>query len=162
MDNDEYKTALSAALRLLQHNDRTENEIRDRLVKKGVDTDVAEKVVAYLVENNYLNDERYAEYYVTCYSGRRSKRRIIMDLADKGIDDRLIARATDNCDDSEALYLALTKQLRKRNVTEGCVIGFQEQSKIAASLYRQGFDSRDIADCMVKEFNFLDITVKKG
>lgn len=52
------------ALRLLAKREYFESEMKQRLVRKGVDEQVAEKVVRVLVEQNLLSDRRYAEAYL--------------------------------------------------------------------------------------------------
>ena len=80
----------------------------------------------------------------------------MMDLSGKGINEDIIAQVIECCDDSEALKMALYKQLRKRNLSEESGISGGEQQKIAAALFRQGFAGSDIKACMAKELNTED------
>ena len=60
--DEEYKQALSAALRLVSHHDRTECELRKKLSDRGFQEEVIESVVCRLIDDNFINDRRYTEY----------------------------------------------------------------------------------------------------
>ena len=67
MESDsEYKRALNKALVLIGHNDRTAYEVKARLIQNGFSEDTAVQVTEFLINERYINDRRYAEYYVVC------------------------------------------------------------------------------------------------
>ena len=145
--NEEYKQALAVALRLINHHDRTESELEKKLSDKLFSQEVIEAVVSQLVSENFINDRRYTEYYITCYSGKRSKRRIMMDLSNKGISEDIISEYIEECDNNAAVMKAYRKQLTKRGLSEEDDIDRKDIEKIAAALYRQGFTADDIRSC---------------
>lgn len=147
---EEYNNALTSALRMLNYCDRTELEIRKKLADKNIDASVIEQVIEKLVSDGFINDRRYAEYYVTCYSGKRSRRRIVNELSAKGISDIIIEEYADSCDNTQAIKNALSKQLRRRGITDIGEASFDELRKIAAALYRQGYDREDINKYIMK------------
>ncbi len=53
-------TAEQAGLRFVATRDRTEAQLREHLLRKGVSGSAAEEVVARCVERGYINDEVYA------------------------------------------------------------------------------------------------------
>ena len=119
MESDsEYKRALNKALVLIGHNDRTAYEVKARLIQNGFSEDTAVQVTEYLINERYINDRRYAEYYVVCYSSKRSISRIRRELISKGIDKDIVDDVLDECDDTEAFYKALEKQLRIRGIRD--------------------------------------------
>ena len=61
--NNEYSRANAAALRLLGLCDRSKNDLRERLSKKGYSAEVVESVISKLESYDYINDERYAMKY---------------------------------------------------------------------------------------------------
>lgn len=145
--DEEYMQALAAALRLINHHDRTESELKNKLADKNFASEIINAVAEKLISENFINDRRYAEYYITCYSGRRSKRRIMMDLSNKGVSDDIISEYIDECDNNAAVLKAYRKQLLKRGLSQEDDIGIEDMKKIAAALYRQGFTSDDIRSC---------------
>ncbi|CCH57229.1 regulatory protein RecX [Fibrisoma limi BUZ 3] len=57
------KDALRKAASFCAYQERTQQEVRDRLNDWGVDGDDAEEVIAELIQQNYLNEERFARSF---------------------------------------------------------------------------------------------------
>lgn len=101
-----------AALRLLERQDRTAAELRDRLLGKGFEEEAVEETVSGFIENGLINDTRYAELYAQSklQSGRGS-RWIKQKLRQKGIADGTIdstlagLRESDEIEDESVLCL---------------------------------------------------------
>jgi regulatory protein len=55
--------AFDAAWRFLAHRDRTEAEVRARLERNDVEPELAEEVIATLLEGGYLDDARFARRF---------------------------------------------------------------------------------------------------
>jgi regulatory protein len=75
-------------LRLLARREHSRRELLDKLALRGFDRDEVEPVVAQLTEQNWQNDDRYAE----CYVRQRIRNgygpiRIRYELQQRGIDD---------------------------------------------------------------------------
>lgn len=141
----EFKKALDKSLRLLAHSDRTIYEIKSRLKRDEYSDEVIDEVIEYLLSEHFLDDKRFAEYYVVCYQSKRSRRRIQKDLTDKGIDDSTVESVMQECDDTEALMKSFNKQLCKYNVVSDGEIPWEVRQKVSAALYRQGFSSESIS-----------------
>ncbi len=139
MDRTDYKQALNKALVLINYKDRTCHEIREKLIKEGFQEDIADEVIRFLCEDGFLNDRRYAEYYVVCYENRRSKYRIKNELFSKGISEDIITEVLDESDESQAYDKALSKQLSKYGLSDIDEADYQTKSKIYNALYRQGY-----------------------
>jgi len=61
----DFNKALNYSFLLLKYRARSRNEIISRLKKKGYAPAVREKVVNYLEENNYINDEEFVHLYLS-------------------------------------------------------------------------------------------------
>jgi len=149
----EYKSALAVALRFLNHKDRTEHEICERLIKDEYDEKIIAEVISYLKEQGYVNDKRYAEYYYICYKEKRSIRRIKTELTSKGIEESIIDDVETSLDviaDSqrEAVERVLKKQLTRRKIKDYATASYEEKCSIKAALYRQGYAIDIIADVL--------------
>ena len=61
-----------------------------------IDSDVAELVIKRLVEKKYLNDQKFAEYYVENRYQRKgiSQKRLRMEMRNKGVDSAIIEAAS--------------------------------------------------------------------
>ncbi|GAB3749140.1 regulatory protein RecX [Spirosoma pomorum] len=60
---DYLKDALRKAAMFCAYQERTQQEVRDRLKDWGVVSDDAEEVIAELIQQNYLNEERFAKSF---------------------------------------------------------------------------------------------------
>ena len=61
----DFNKALNYSFLLLKYRARGKVEIISRLKKKGYTPAVRKKVVSYLEENNYINDEEFAHLFVS-------------------------------------------------------------------------------------------------
>lgn len=87
------KEAYNKALELLSFKDYTSFEIKTKLYKKDYDDDVIENVINKLIEYNFINDERYANNYLS-YSlkyKKHGKNKIVYSLRQKGIDKSILS-----------------------------------------------------------------------
>ena len=139
MDRTDYKQALNKALVFINYKDRTCHEVREKLSKEDYQEDIIEEVIGFLCNDGFLNDRRYAEYYVVCYENRRSRYRIKTELRFKGISDDIISEVLLDSNESQAYEKALSKQLAKYGLSDIEEADYQTKSKIFASLYRQGY-----------------------
>ncbi|MDD7402380.1 MAG: RecX family transcriptional regulator [Butyribacter sp.] len=133
------------AMALLNHNDRTEWELRDRMKRSGYEEDVIEDAIAYVESFHYIDDKRYAMRFAEIYCESRSIQRIRQDLQKRHVSEEYITLALENInwDDSAALQKEIHK-LVKKEMTADDSISYEEKQKIAAKLYRKGFRTEDI------------------
>ena len=61
------KRAKKRALHLLEKMDRTEKNLKDKLLQNGYPNKLAEEAVAYVKSYHYVDDLRYAKNYIRCY-----------------------------------------------------------------------------------------------
>ncbi len=65
MDEDkEFIKAKDYAYRLLSYRQRSTQELRERLDKKGFTPKAIKKTIEYLSQLNYLNDENFAKFWI--------------------------------------------------------------------------------------------------
>lgn len=57
------KEALIKAANFCAYQERTHKEVRQRLAELAVIGDELEAIIAWLIENNYLNEERFARIF---------------------------------------------------------------------------------------------------
>lgn len=138
---DEILQAKKKAMSILQHMDRTEWELRDKLAKKEFSQEAIDEAVEYVRSFHYIDDLRYATRFVEIYHGQRSVQRLKQDLYKRHVPDEYIDIALDSIDrdDSPALKEAVRK-LAKGNTG----FSYEEKQKMAAKLYRKGFRLHDI------------------
>ena len=62
---------------LLEHMDRTEKGLSDRLRQAGFSAEATEDAMNYVRSYGYLNDHRYAKNYISFRMGTKSRQKIL-------------------------------------------------------------------------------------
>ena len=97
----EQQQARRKALRLLEHMDRTERGLADRLKQAGFSEKATEDAVSYVRELGYINDERYAFHYIMYRIHNKSRQKIFQELQQKGVDRQTIQSAWEEAEELE-------------------------------------------------------------
>lgn len=120
--------------------------MKRKLAEKGFETETAEKTVDYLLENRYLDDEKYAadlcEYLVNVK--KFGERRVRSVMYEKGLDRDVIDRAVSDFresdeDDAERLAVLAAKVTEGRDLTDEKI-----RRKAVEKLLRQGYDYDEV------------------
>lgn len=100
------------------YQERTQNEVRTRLLDYGITGDEAEEVIVMLMQDNYLNESRFAKTYAGGKSRIKKwgKNKIKQALKQKGISDNCIKIAIQEIDPDE--YLQNMIHLAEKKVAE--------------------------------------------
>ena len=106
--------------------------------RTGVSQDVADRVFTRLKEKGYLDDEKFARWWVENRNQAKgtSKRKLQAELRAKGVDASIIERAlvdTERNDQDELAKIVAKKRAR-----------YDDEQKFIAYLARQGFGYDDI------------------
>lgn len=144
------KRARDRALYLLQSQGRTQAEMIKKLKDDGYSQSVTERVLSFLQEYHFIDDNAYTENYIHVNKGRKSKRQITYELQQKGVDrDQIRQMLEENPVDEEETVRALLKKKTGGRSPEDK----KEIQKLAAFLGRKGFSFevisrvlRDVAD----------------
>lgn len=138
------------ALRLLERKDYSRKELTDRLLKDGYEETMVGQIIEYVDSFHYLDDSRVAGSFIRGRKEYKSKRELEFLLKQKGISEEEIELAMEenykNEDGTAQEEVAIARYLRKYHVTEEqlAAMSYEEKQKIAAKLYRKGFDSDKI------------------
>lgn len=144
--NTVLKRAKKKAMDLLKFMDRTERELIIKLKQQDYNESIISDVMAYIKSFHYIDDERYAQNYISLKKDTKSKRQIYAELAQKGIDEKLIEQVLNEEYASEDY--AIQKAIRKK-VNDVNALSKEEKEKLAASLYRKGFETE-----LIKKYLF--------
>jgi len=144
--NTVLKRAKKKAMDLLKFMDRTERELIIKLKQQDYNESIISDVMAYIKSFHYIDDERYAQNYISLKKDTKSKRQIYAELAQKGIDEKLIEQVLNEEYASEDY--AIQKAIRKK-VNDVNALSKEEKEKLAASLYRKGFETELIKKYLV-------------
>jgi regulatory protein len=120
VDKEEFSKARNKAFELLSYRERTIKEIEDRLRKKDFSEEVIKAVVDFLLENDYLNEDRFAEMWIRSRKNHhpRGRKLIYKELKNKGVNQKIINSALNqHLSSQEELEMAkylMEKWLRRR------------------------------------------------
>ncbi len=144
------RRAKQKALAILKYSDRMESELRRKLAEADYKEDIISRVMEYLDQYGYLNDERVIAFYVRAKMNTKSKMVIRNELLQKGakkeaIDEVMEQVYEENQEDAElmALKKAIAKKTKKPEELDN-----EQKQKLIASLYRKGFDINKIKKLM--------------
>jgi regulatory protein len=130
------------ALHLLEKQDRSEKNLRDKLKEGGYSEDVIDIAIDYINSYGYLDDARMAASHVRFYQDSRSRMRIKQDLLGKGISSDVIERVLEEeytADEGDLIEsLLVKKHYDKENAT------YEERAKMYRFLASRGFSSDSI------------------
>ena len=134
--------ALKKLQRYCAYQDRCHQEVRKKLLDLGVYGDDLEEVISDLIEEKFLDEERFARSYAR---GKfRMKKwgrvRILRELKQRQISAYCIRKAMEEIEDD--VYMdTLVKVLEKKwNESEG-LQDYQRRKKVADYGIRRGFES---------------------
>ena len=126
-----------------------QQEMRDKMKRWGLDEMAQNRVVARLIKERYIDDERYARAFVKdkILYNKWGRRKIQQGLWMKRIDDDIQKRVLDEVDDEE--YLNVLKPLlkQKRKITKAQNDYELNQKLLRFSLGR-GFTYDIIKQCL--------------
>lgn len=109
------KTGLSKAEHYCAYQERSQQEVRDKLYEWGLYPQQVENIISKLIEGNYLNEGRFAKEYARGKFNQKAwgKIKIKQGLKLKQVPDKLIKKALETIDKSD-YYSALENLLTKK------------------------------------------------
>lgn len=90
IEEDNYIKGKSAALKLIEKSYKSEKEIYDKLITKGYEEKTIVRILNFLKQYNFINDEKYAEMFIKEKLSSYGKDKIKYLLLKKGIDEKII------------------------------------------------------------------------
>lgn len=138
----EEKIATEKSLTYLEHNWRTEKQVKGYLKRKGFSTATIEDVILRLKASGYINDTAYANVYVQNRSEGRgeSKNRISKGLFIRGIDANTAKMALSGIQEEDELAKAY-EVIRKYKKSNSSLAKPEFNKKVYSALQYRGFTS---------------------
>ena len=145
------QTATSKGEAYCAYQERSQYEVRGKLLELGMRYNELEEIIAYLIENNFLNEERFANAYARGKLRIKGwgKNKINQGLKFKQVSAPLIKKELKNLDETE--YLEKLKEvLDKKEETIKEKITYQRNFKLVQYALSRGFE-RDLIFFMLKD-----------
>lgn len=146
------KTEQEAYLQLAAvcaHTEHCEQEMRDKMKRWGMDKDVQERVVARLVKERYIDNERYARAFVKdkIRYNKWGQRKVRQALWLKRIDEDIQQKVLDEIDEKEYLDVLIPLLKQKRKTTKANS-DYELNQKLVRFALSRGFDFSIIRQCL--------------
>ncbi len=135
---------------LLGTRDYTEARLTDKLREDLYPEETIRTVVRELLDAGYLDDARYAAYYLQMHAGDRSRIRIRHDLLSRGVPAEVIERVMGLEEPEDALdrETAQIRRLLKKWGYDPQDGDLQTEQKIRNRLYRKGYSGEAVRCAM--------------
>lgn len=146
-----FSTRLSKeeALKKIQnycsYQERSHNEVKDKLFSFRLFKSEVDELISSLIENNYLNEERFAKQFAggkfrIKHWGRK---KIVYELQLKGVNKANIKLGLKEINEEE--YFAMLKKLATKKWNELKGHKASKQAKVYAYLLQKGYESNLIS-----------------
>ncbi|KQM70028.1 RecX family transcriptional regulator [Pedobacter sp. Leaf216] len=136
------KQALAKAESFCVYQERSQKEVRYKLVEWGMRGDELEEIISELIVNNFLNEERFAKSYA---SGKFNIKhwgriKIKQGLKLKGVPDKILQKAIYSIDDDDYI-LTIEKLALKKAQSLSENDPFKRKNKLMNYLQAKGFET---------------------
>lgn len=152
MNNEDWKRAKEYALTSLTRCDQTEWQIRQKLERKGYSPQIIAKVLLFLKEYQYIDDQRFLEQYIACHCSRMNRRQLMEHLHRKGIYQKNIDVYLERYqyDEGRLLQKAVEKYMKNKDwsdpVTRRKATAYLMQKGYSYAMIRSVFNMEEVLD----------------
>ena len=124
------------------YQERCVKEVRDKLKTYEIPQKERDKILEYLLENRFVNDERFAKSFVRGKINQSGwgVNKIRFHLIQKGIDKDIIEEALGQTDE-EVYRQRLVDILKTKSKTVKADSDFEKKRKLAAYAMQKGFEA---------------------
>jgi regulatory protein len=143
------KVALAKAEHFCAYQERSQQEVRDKLYEWGLWPDAVEQTISRLIEGNFLNEDRFAKAYTKGKFSQKAwgKIKIKQGLKFKRVPDVLIKKAILTIDMDDYL-VALTWVLEKKAASLTEKNKLTRKYKLQQYAMGRGYEADLIADVL--------------
>jgi regulatory protein len=131
------------------YQERTQQEVRSKLYEYGIKTDEVEVIIVKLIEENFLNEERFAK----AFAGGKfrikkwGRNRIIRELEMRNLSPYCIRSGLKEIDEED--YITTIKSIIEKKQSESNLKNaYQKSFKVATYLISRGFESDLVWDIL--------------
>jgi len=136
------KQALAKAENFCVYQERSQKEVRYKLVEWGIRGDELEEILSELITNNFLNEERFAKQYASGKFNIKKWGRIKIKqgLKLKGVPDRILQKALYSLDDDDYMQVLENLAVKKAGtIAESNPL--RRKTKLMNYLQGRGFEN---------------------
>jgi len=143
------KAALAKAEHYCAYQERSQQEVRDKLYEWGLWPEAVENTIVQLIGSSFLNEERFAKAYVKGKFNQKGwgKIKIKQGLKFKRVPDKLIKKALETIS-PDAYLQTLEKIIEKKAALTTEKDAYKRRYKLQQYALGRGFETDLIADVL--------------
>lgn len=143
------KDGLAKAQNYCAYQERSQQEVRNKLYELGLWKDAVEEIITELIGGNFLNEERFSKIYAQSKFNQKGWGRIKIKqaLKFKGVPDKLVQKALATLDE-KAYHNRLEELLVKKATLLSEKHPLKRKSKLQQYALGRGFEIILIADIL--------------
>ena len=147
--------ALAKMQRYCAYQERCHEEVRSKLLNMGVYNDWREEIIVQLIEENFLNEERFARAFARGKFRIKQwgRNRIRQELKKRKISDYCVRMAMDEIEEQDYRH-TLEAALMKKNISLIEEDPYRRKSKLARYAISRGFES-ELAWQLINEMDLF-------
>ncbi len=145
--------ALLLMYKFCAYRERSHREVRTKLISLGVYGDDLEDVMASLIAEGYLNEERFARAFARGKFRMKKwgRRKILSGLKQQDISEYAVRKAMAEIDEEEYTATARELILKKINLSTKDNV-FEQNQQVARQLIQKGYEP-ELVWQLIKELN---------
>jgi len=146
-----FQEALKALENYCSYQERTHREVETKLYKMGMITEAAEKIIISLLENSFLNEERYAKSFARgkFRINKWGRIKITQHLVQKGISEPNIKIGLLEIDEEDYILTMLELAKKKSKLLKEDTV-YKNNQKLLQYLYQKGFETALVYEFVIK------------
>jgi regulatory protein len=136
------KDALSAAMKLCSREERCIFDVREKLEKWGLHEKDMDEVIGHLVENKYIDENRYATFFINdkFHLNKWGKLKLKQALKLKSLPEEIISNGLNGINETEYLEVLRSEMQKKlHTIHEGTVL--DKKAKLFRFGAARGFEN---------------------
>ena len=140
---DEKVKAFDKAINYISSALKTTKQIRDYLRKKDYNPQTIDHVINKMIEYKYLDDEQYCRAFVSSYSSKYGKHKLVAALKSKGVSESIIDKILEEGKElKNSIESVAEKYLKNKERTP------EVFAKLSRFLYSRGYEFDQINSCV--------------
>ncbi len=145
----EYEKLLARAAKLCSSAEKCSHDVKEKLFAWGLNEPATEKAISYLKKNNFLDDERFAQFFVKdkLKFNRWGRVKIAYALRRKQLPSETIDQALEMIDQSEYEGI-LDKLIKAKSRSVEDIKQATGRARILRFAAQRGFTSEEIYDSL--------------
>jgi len=153
LSSNEERDILQRMMKFCAYQERSVVEVKEKLKKMDTTEAIQQKILAFLLEENFLKEERFVQAFTNgrFKSKKWGKLKIRNELKLRQVKDEQVDEALEQIDETEYLNTLQTLSIQKNKTVKADSV-FERRNKIARYLCAKGYEPELVWDTLKELF----------